>query len=169
MIYTTPIEAAGKITIKAKAFKSGMTDSVTASAIYKIQLQDHIPPTLSVVLDSQSNVFTIVVDDNADGSGIASVTLFIDWNVVQTWRTNGTYTYSGGTLVEGRHTYYVEVLDNSNNKARDPTAGLREFNVLPEQVQTATNQPIELYWVLTFASLIALCTACFLLMREKKK
>jgi hypothetical protein len=169
MIYTTPIEATGKITIKAKAFKSGMTDSVTASSIYKIQLQDHVPPTLSVVLNSQSTVFTIVVDDNADGSGIASVTLWIDLNVVQTWTTNGTYTYSGGPYFEGRHTYYVEALDNANNIARDPTAGLREFIVSPEQVQTATNQPIELHWVLTFACLVALCTACFLVMKRKKK
>jgi hypothetical protein len=168
-MYTAPVTVNAAMTIKAKAFESGMTDSATASAIYKIQLQDHIPPTLSVVLNSQNTVFTIVVDDNANGSGIASVTLYIDWNVVQTWTTNGTYTYSGGPYFEGRHTYYVEALDNANNIARDPTAGLREFIVSPEQVQTATNQPIELHWVLTFACLVALCTACFLVMKRKKK
>jgi hypothetical protein len=168
-MYTGPVSVGDTITVKAKAFKTGLTDSNTASATYKIQLQDHVPPTLSVVLNSQSTVFTIVVDDSASGRGIANVKLYIDWNLVQTWTTNGTYTYSGGPYSEGRHTYYAEALDNANNIARDPSAGIREFIVSPEPVQT-TNQPIELWLVLDFAALTAIGTAVgFLVIKRKKK
>jgi ribosomal protein S11 len=132
---------------------------------------DQVAPTVSVTMspsrlnETQTAMFTIVASDNADGSGIANITLHVDGAAVKTWTTAGTHTYSGGPYSEGVHTFYVEAFDGADNKARDPAAGNREFTVSSEQAQ----QPMTLWLLLIFVSVTAIVIGASLLIGKRKK
>jgi hypothetical protein len=132
---------------------------------------DQVAPTVSVSVSpssldaAQTAMFTIVASDDADGSGIANVTLYVDGVAVKTWTTAGTHTYSGGPYSEGVHAFYVEAFDGADNKARDPAAGNREFTVSSEQAQ----QPITLWLLLIFVFVTAVVIGASLLLGKRKK
>jgi hypothetical protein len=114
---------------------------------------------------AQTALFTIVASDDADGSGIANVTLYVDGVTAKMWTTAGTHTYSGGPYSDGVHTFYVEAFDGADNKARDPAAGNREFTVSSEQAQ----QPMTLWLLLIFVSVTAIVIGASLLIGKRKK
>jgi hypothetical protein len=120
------------------------------------------PPSLNAV---QTAIFTVAASDDAGGSGIANVTLYVDGVAVQTWTTVGTYAYSGGPYSEGVHTFYVEAFDNANNKGRDPATSDREFIVSAEQTQ----QPVTLWLLLIFVSVSAIAIIVGLVIGKRKK
>lgn len=164
-VYHYPVAVAGNITLRAKAFKTGLTDSATASAIYNVQSPvDVVPPTLSVSLNTQDLVFRVTSNDNANGSGIANVTLYIDGNAVQTWNTEGTSSYPISSYPEGNHTYFLEAFDNADNKARDPVTGTKEA-----EISQTTNQPKELSVLLALVSLITLCMGTGFMVAKRRK
>jgi hypothetical protein len=98
-------------------------------------IEDITPPTISVSIDpsdpdtTETISFTVTANDNAGGSGIANISLYVDGNLVQTWTTAGTHTYTDGPYSEGTHTYYVEAFDNAGNSAREPATGSNTFIV----------------------------------------
>ena len=72
----------------------------------------------------------MTVEDDTEGSGISTITLYVDEVPVKTWMSAGTHTYDEGVYLRGVHTYYVEALDNADNIARNPTSGYLEFTVV---------------------------------------
>jgi len=136
----------------------------------KTKQVDTTPPTVSATMNPSSPdttktvTFTVVVNDNTGGSGIANVTLYIDGNPAQTWTTSGTHTYTGGPYSEGTHTYYVQAFDNANNKGRDPITGNKEFTV------SVPAQPIPLWQILALVlGAVAVIAVIALYTRHKKE
>jgi hypothetical protein len=135
---------------------------------------DKVAPTTSLTINlptpntKQIITFTINALDEAYGSGIANITLYIDGNAVRTWTTNGTLTYSGGPFSNGVHTYYVEAFDNANNMVRDPATGTDEFTVSepPPPLQ------VPMWLLIASVSIFAVITIGalgFIIGRRKKK
>jgi hypothetical protein len=108
----------------------------TTTAVYVPEsVSDTIAPTVSVShtptspTTSQTVTFTVTSNDNVGGSGIASVRLYVDSTLVQTWTSGGDLTYQGGSYSAGTHQYYADTTDKSGNSARDPTSGTKSFTV----------------------------------------
>jgi len=106
---------------KGNLFEENVTRAFYVNYIYP---PDTIPPTVSASnspvtpSSSQSVTFTVATQDNPGGSGIASVKLYVDNSLVQTWSSAGTFTYVGGPYPEGIHTYYVVATDKAGNVAQ---------------------------------------------------
>jgi len=106
---------------KGNLFEENVTRAFYVNYIYS---PDTIPPTVSASnspvtpSSSQSVTFTVATQDNPGGSGIASVELYVDNSLVQTWSSAGTFTYVGGPYPEGIHTYYVVATDKAGNVAQ---------------------------------------------------
>ena len=109
------------------------TSYTVLRAFYTTTPPDTIPPTVSVThspttpTTSQTVTFTVTAQDNSGGSGISSVKLYIDNNLVQTWNSNGTFTYTGGPYPAGTHYYYANATDKAGNIA---STGVKSFVVI---------------------------------------
>ena len=146
--------------------RSQQTTSVTI-----IVEEDVTAPTISVTLNtenpgnSQQWVFTVTADDNSDGTGISKISLYIDETSVETWTTAGTHTYSASFPAQSAHSYYVEALDNADNKARNPPVNNWEFSV-PAQSPTDST---ELWKILGIIIIVATGTALILISTRGKR
>ena len=97
-------------------------------------VEDLTEPTVSVTMTfenegSSQRVFSVTAEDDLQGSGIATITLYIDDEPVKTWTTAGIHIYDEGSYSNGTHTYYVEAIDNAGNIIRNPVSGYLEFSV----------------------------------------
>jgi hypothetical protein len=148
-----------------------MVGSQQTTSVTIIVKEDVTTPTISVTLNpenpgnSQQWVFTVTADDNADGTGISTITLYIDDTSVETWTTAGTHTYSASFPAQSAHSYYVEAFDNADNKARNPPVNNWEFSV-PTQSPTDLT---ELWKILGVIIIIANGTALILISTRGKR
>ena len=109
--------------------KSQQTISVNITLV-----EDLTEPVIAVALTTENSgilqrIFSVTAEDDIQGSGISTVTLYIDENPVKTWTTAGTHIYDEGFYSNGKHTYYVEAVDNAGNIVREPVSGYLEFTV----------------------------------------
>ena len=148
-----------------------MVMSQQTTSVTIIVKEDVTAPTISVTLNpenpgnSQQWVFTVTADDNADGTGISKITLYIDETSVETWTTAGTHTYSASFPAQSAHSYYVEAFDNADNKARNPPVNNWEFSI-PAQSPTDST---ELWKILGVIIIIATGTALILISTRGKR
>ncbi len=70
MAYTGPITVSSTTTIKAKAFKTGMTDSSTASATYTISVSVVATPTFSPAAGTYTSPQTVSISCSTSGATI---------------------------------------------------------------------------------------------------
>ena len=102
-------------------------------------VEDLVEPVISVALTTENSgisrkIFSVTAADDIQGSGISTVSLYIDESPVKTWTTAGTHIYDEGVYSKGRHTYYVEAVDNAGNRVRNPVSGYFEF-IVEESIQ----------------------------------
>jgi hypothetical protein len=132
-------------------------------------IEDLIKPTISVEITPENSgssqiIFSITAADDVQGSGIATITLYIDDEPVKTWTTEGTYIYDEGVYSNGTHTYYVEARDNAGNAIRNPETGYLQFSV-----EENANIELEMWKILGVALVLANGTALVLLAVKRKK
>jgi len=133
-------------------------------------IEDLSKPTISVTMTpensgSSQRVFSVTSEDDIQGSGIATITLYIDDNPVKTWTTPGTHIYDEGVYSNGTHTYYIEAIDNAGNIGRNPVSGYIQFSV-----EENTNiEQVELWKILGVVLVLANGTALVLLAMRRKK
>jgi hypothetical protein len=132
--------------------------------------EDLTEPTISVTVtpqnsDNAQRVFSVTVEDDSQGSGLAKITLYVDESSVATWTTAGTHIYDEGVYSNGTHTYYVEAADNAGNTVRNPISGYLEFTV--EESSNMTQ--MEVWQLLAIALVLANGTALVLLSIRRKK
>ncbi len=145
--------------------KSQQTESINIT-LY----EDITEPTVSVTLTPENSgtaqrVFSVSAEDDIQGSGIATITLYIDDSPVATWTTAGTHIYDEGIFSNGTHTYYVDAIDNAGNTIRNPASGYLEFTV-----EDITNiQQMELAHIIAVLLVVANGTALVLLSMRRKK
>ena len=133
-------------------------------------VEDLIEPVISVDLMTENSgiprkIFSVTAEDDIQGSGISTVTLYIDESPVKTWTTAGTHVYDEGIYSKGKHTFYVEAVDNAGNRVRNPVSGYLEFAV----EESALIDQMEL-WKLVGIILVAVggITLVMLSIRIKK-
>ena len=133
-------------------------------------VEDLIEPVISVDLMTENSgiprkIFSVTAEDDIQGSGISTVTLYIDESPVKTWTTAGTHVYDEGIYSKGKHTFYVEAVDNAGNRVRNPVSGYLEFTV----EESALIDQMEL-WKLVGIILVAVggITLVMLSIRIKK-
>jgi len=102
------------------AFESGRTENNVDIWIITLA-EDFVKPLVSVTISpsnptTSSNV-TFTVNATDAESGIANVTLYVDGNMVKTWTTEGSHTYTGGPYPKGNHTYRAIAYDIVGNMA----------------------------------------------------
>ena len=132
-------------------------------------IEDLIKPTISVEIAPENSgssqiVFSVTAADDIQGSGIASITLYIDEEPAKTWTTEGTHIYDEGVYSNGTHTYYVEATDNAGNTIRNPESGYLQFSV-----DEKANIELEMWKILGLALVLANGTALVLLAAKRKK
>ncbi|RLI34481.1 hypothetical protein DRO55_06485, partial [Candidatus Bathyarchaeota archaeon] len=99
------------------------------------EVVDFVPPTIIVSVNplnpdtTTSVTFNITVNDDINGTGIETIRLYIDGELVQVWSEAGTHIYTGGPYSAGTHTYHVEAVDKAGNEAREPKSGSNTFTV----------------------------------------
>jgi hypothetical protein len=148
-----------------------MVRSQQTTSVTLIVKEDVTAPTISVTLNpenpgnSQQWVFTVTADDNADGTGISKISLYIDETSVETWTTAGTHAYSASFPAQSAHSYYVEAFDNADNKARNPPVNNWEFSI-PAQSPTDST---ELWKILGIIIIIVTGTALILISTRGKR
>lgn len=126
------ISESGTYTIYYYSIDKLENNETVKSVTYMV---DITPPTISVNIDpsepktKQTVSFTVTANDNAGGTGIAKIDLYVDDEHIQTWTIAGTHGYIGGPYSRGTHTYYVEATDNVGNSAREPTIESNTFTV----------------------------------------
>jgi hypothetical protein len=140
----------------------------TATVTITLQ-EDTIQPTVSLTVTPANTglanrVFTVAADD-AGGSGIANITLYVDGAPVATWTVAGTYTYSESVYSQGKHTCYAEACDNQGNKARNPATETLEFSVSETTMFEAT----ELWKVVGVVLVLANGAALIYFSQRRKK
>ncbi len=133
-------------------------------------IQDLIKPTITITITpensgSSQRIFTVTAEDDIQGSGIATITLYIDDNPVKTWTTAGTHIYDEGVYSNGTHTYYVEAMDNAGNAVRNPESGYLEFLV----EESSNNEEVEMWKILGVVLVLANGAALVLLAMKRKK
>ncbi len=133
-------------------------------------IQDLLKPTITITITpensgSSQRIFTVTAEDDIQGSGIATITLYIDDNPVKTWTTAGTHIYDEGSYSNGTHTYYVESIDNAGNSVRNPESGYLEFLV----EESSNNEEVEMWKILGVVLVLANGAALVLLAMKRKK
>jgi hypothetical protein len=159
---------------------SGNSDSTTAKSqqttstniVIKIDLTS---PTVFIDLESASPqnshqiIFTVIADDNIDGSGISKITLYIDSEAVTVWTTKGAHSYTITFPPQTSHSCYVEVFDNADNKARYPSEENLQFSVPLEEVYAQFSpDPTDLGQILGGITIIVMTSILILLGKRKK-
>ncbi len=113
--------------------------------------------------------FTITVIDNEQGSGISSVTLYVDGQEAGKIAGYGTFICTGGPYPSGVHIYRVVAVDKQNNVASDPATGTYTFEVPGSTQETASENSVSLWIVLAvFAAMIAISFTVVLRPKRKK-
>jgi len=131
---------------------------------------DSVKPLVSVTISpqdpdtTQTVTFSVTANDDEGGSGIASVTLYIDGAPVQTWTTLGTHTYLGGPYSKGNHAYFAVAIDKAGNEAREPPTGTKLFEVIERQ-----SLPLWMWLTAALVISIVLISAASVARRRKKK
>jgi hypothetical protein len=128
----------------------GSSDFMTSfTDVYSINvdLPDTISPSITVFhspnqpTNSDNIVFSIIAEDELQGSGLSEVMLYVDNILVETWSEIGSFTeisFVGGSYSLGEHSYYVLATDNAGNTNRDPISGKRVFSVNIEETRAVT-------------------------------
>ena len=110
---------------------------------------------------AQEVTFMVAVDDA--GTGIATVKLYVDRSLAQTWTTSGAHSFEGGPYTEGEHTYYVEAVDNAGNTARSPTTGTTTLTV------SAPPPPFPWESVIGIIVMVVVISVLLILLLERRK
>jgi hypothetical protein len=111
-----------------------------------------IPDNLEVA----HRVFIVTIDENFYAKGMSKITLYVNENPVATWASVGTHNFENVYGV-GKHTYYLEMTDDSGNSFRIPSSENWEFSV-----SEAKNDPTPLWKLIGVILVIALGTAIIL-------
>lgn len=116
-VYSSPLTVSATTTVKAKAFKSGMTDSVTAMAVYTIA---STPSAVTQTIGTGNDTFVIKIAQDYY-QGAAQYIIKVDGVQVGGTLTAGAVKSSGasdtinvkGTWGAGAHTVTVEFLNDA--------------------------------------------------------
>ncbi len=113
--------------------------------------------------------FTITVLDNEQGSGISSVTLYVDGEEAGKIAGYGTFICTGGPYPSGVHNYKVIAVDRQNNMGADPATGTYTFEVPGSTQETSSENSVSLWIVLAvFAAMLAISVTVILRPKRKK-
>jgi hypothetical protein len=160
---------------------SGKSDSTTAKSqqttstniIIKI---DVTAPAVSISLEpaspqnSNQIVFTVIAEDNIDGSGISQIILYIDRTAVTVWTTKGSHIYTKSFPPQSAHSCYVEAFDNAYNKAGYPSNENLEFSVPLEALHAQFSpDPTGIGRILGGITIIFMTAILILLGMKRKK
>ena len=121
----------------------------------------NVTPPKPTTKDSVS--FIIVAYDDPCGSGISTITLYVDDKPVQTWTDAGNYTYIGGPYSEGKHSYFVVAVDKAGNQKRYPITGYENFTV------SAWFSLIEIIALMITVIAVVIVVSMFAIKRRHKK
>jgi parallel beta-helix repeat protein len=121
----------------------------------------NVTPSKPTIKDSVT--FIIVAYDDPCGSGISTITLYVDDKPVQTWTDAGNYTYIGGPYSEGKHSYFVVAVDKAGNQKRYPITGYENFTV------SAEVSLIEIIALMITVIAVVIVVTIFVIKRRRKK
>ena len=141
------------------------------------------PPAVSVSCTVAAYgyvTFTVTVDDEPGGSGINSVSLYVDEVLEKTWSTAGTHNYTSGPYSEGDHSYYVSAIDQAGNSADTETKSFNlswSLDATSTPPSTATPTPTEpspptpafSEWIVTAIIVAVVAAAATVLLLLKKR
>jgi hypothetical protein len=133
-VYTDPISVgSGSVTVKAKAFKDGMTDSNFASATYTIQLPQVATPTFSPAAGTYSSAQSVSISCSTSGATIRYTTDGADPTSSSPIYTNPISVTSGSVTVKARA---------FKSGWNDSEVASATYTIqLPQQVATPTFSP----------------------------
>jgi parallel beta-helix repeat protein len=121
----------------------------------------NVTPSKPTIKDSVT--FIIVAYDDPCGSGISTITLYVDDKPVQTWTDAGNYTYVGGPYSEGKYSYFVVAIDKAGNQKRYPITGYENFTV------SAQFSLIEIIALMITVIAVVIVVSMFVIKKRHKK
>ncbi len=116
---------------------------------------DSTSPSLTVLRtpnnpeDTETVTFTVTAHDDLVGSGLETIELYVNNNLVKSWTSAGKHTYSSGPYSEGTHEYYTIASDKSGNVQRVPSVGAESFDV-SSPLPPSTSEDQTWIWTLLF-------------------
>ena len=156
-VYSSPISVSESTTVKAKAFKSGMTDSDTASAAYIIILPKVATPTLNPSGGSYSTSQNVVLGCSTDGATIR-------------YTTDGSEPSSASTM------YSSSILINSTMtvKAKASKVGMIDSDIATATYTIDTTQPTgflppEAAYAVASVGIAAIIAIAIVVLKKQKK
>ncbi|MCC7124243.1 MAG: chitobiase/beta-hexosaminidase C-terminal domain-containing protein [Acidobacteria bacterium] len=123
-LYSGPVTVSTSVTVRARAFASGLPDSAVTTAVFTRQTTADSPPAISWLTPAEGARLggTAALSVNAtDDRGIARVEFFVDGRTVAT-STAAPYSVSWNTLDtgDGTHQITATAVDSSGQRTTTP-------------------------------------------------